>query len=86
MDSADVDDGEGSLPVNPDPPSIRDLSTEAARLLNPWDTAPVNEHVTVTLTTVGWFTNDGVWDWDDNGCWDVLGWQPLPAAPDAGQK
>ena len=29
MDSADVDDGEGSLPVNPDPPSIRDLSTEA---------------------------------------------------------
>ena len=58
----------------------------AARLLNPWDTAPVNEHVTVTLTTVGWFTNDGVWDWDDNGCWDVLGWQPLPAAPDAGQK
>ena len=29
MDSADRDNGEDSLPVNPDPPSIRDLPAEA---------------------------------------------------------
>ena len=57
---------------------------DAARL-NEWDTAPEGEHVMVTLRTVGWRVA-GLWEWDDNGYWDVLGWQPLPDAPDDGGK
>ena len=52
---------------------------DAARL-NEWDTAPEGEHVMVTLRTVGWRVA-GLWEWEDNGYWDVLGWQPLPDAP-----
>ena len=58
---------------------------DAARL-NEWDTAPEGEHVMVTLRTVGWRVA-GLWEWDDNGYWDVLGWQPLPDAPgDGGEE
>lgn len=54
----------------------------AAAHLNPYNTAPLAEHVIVTLRTEGWRDEDGLWDWDDYGDWDVVGWQPLPPAPD----
>ena len=54
----------------------------AAAHLNPYNTAPLGEHVIVTLRTKGWRDEDGLWDWDDYGDWDVVGWQPLPPAPD----
>lgn len=53
----------------------------AAAHLNPYNTAPLAEHVIVTLRTEGWRDEDGLWDWDDYGDWDVVGWQPLPPAP-----
>ena len=51
-----------------------------AEQLNPWDTAPIGERVTVTLRTEGWRTDEGLWEWDDNGNWEVVGWEhPAPA-------
>ena len=51
---------------------------EASPPLNPWNTAPVGEHVLVTLRTEAWRNDDGLWDWDTNGNWEIVGWQPLP--------